>query len=103
MKITDFSHDELKSAYKVLDALQNEITHNKTLPLNDLIMRFDIISEMKNKIDVRTVQEKISTEQILLNSQSEESTASKNRSQKQNNLFALLGQYEQLPIKAVSK
>ncbi|OFM84543.1 hypothetical protein [Weeksella sp. HMSC059D05] len=58
MKITDFSHDELKSAYKVLDVLQNEVSYNKSLSLSEMLMRFEIISEMKRKVDIRTTQEK---------------------------------------------
>lgn len=58
MKITDFSHDELKSVYKVLDVLQNEVSYNKSLSLSEMLMRFEIISEMKRKVDIRTTQEK---------------------------------------------
>ncbi|MGV0927205.1 hypothetical protein ACTS9K_08580 [Empedobacter sp. ULE_I145] len=59
MKLDSFTNEQLNVAWQVLDALQNTQNLNIEEPTEKVFMRFELIEDLKNKIDVRPVEEKI--------------------------------------------
>ncbi|WP_322970299.1 hypothetical protein [Faecalibacter sp. LW9] len=90
-----FTPEEKKASWKILDAFQNEIPTNQTLVLKDVLKRFDLIQELKDRIDVRTTEEKVPAESVLFNSQSEAENEMQNRQSYENNFYSLLGKRQQ--------
>jgi len=91
MSLKNFSKQEKQIAWKVLDYLQNEIPTNQTLVLQDVLRRFDLIQELKDKLDVRTIEEKVPAESLLFNSSNQTKDELSNLQPNQNGFYSLLG------------
>lgn len=102
MSIKTLSQSDMRTAWKVLDVLQDEIPMNKTLDLKKVLDRFEIIQELKDQIDVRTTEEKIPAESLLFDSQAEIKNPMQSMQQFKNNLCALLNK-GQSRTKAVAR
>ena len=81
--------EEKKVAWKVLDALQNVIPSNQSLSIKKVFERFDLIQELKDQIDVRETEEKLSTKSILPYTQGKKEVEREDMQQFQNRLCRL--------------
>lgn len=90
-----FNNSQLLTAWKVLDALQNEIQTNQSLILKDVLNRFEIIQELKDKIDVRNETEKLSTKSLLLNLENKKANERKDLQSFKNSLSAIFRSNQQ--------
>lgn len=89
MSLEKLTQTEKQIAWKVLDALQNEIKSNKTLSIKDVFRRFDFIQELKDQVDVRKTKEKLSSKSILPYLEGKKETECENLQQFQNRLCRL--------------
>ena len=81
--------EEKKVAWKVLDALQNVIPSNQSLPIKKVFERFDLIQELKDQIDVRETEEKLSTKSILPYAQGKKEVKCEDMQQFKNRLCSI--------------
>lgn len=98
----EITHEEKQTAWKVLDALQNEIPTNQILSTKKVFERFDLIQELKDLIDVRATKEKLSAKSILPYMEGEEKAERESMQQFKNRLCGLFNineQYLANPIK----
>ena len=81
--------EEKKVAWKVLDALQNVIPSNQSLSIKKVFERFDLIQELKDQIDVRETEEKLSTKSILPYAQGKKEVEREDMQQFKNRLCSI--------------
>lgn len=94
--------EEKKVAWKVLDTLQNVIPSNQSLSIKKVFERFDLIQELKDQIDVRETEEKLSAKSILPYTQGKKEVEREDMQQFQNRLctiFSFDNKYLAGPIK----
>lgn len=91
MSLKNITIQEKRIAWKVLDAMQDELTTNDELSLQTILNGFNYIQELKNQVDVRTIKQKIPTESVLPYTQGQEEIKMSSLQPFKNSLRALLG------------
>ncbi len=103
MSIENFTTSEKKAAWNILDAFQNEMPTNMSLSLKKILERFDLIQELKDRIDVRETEEKLSTESLLPHLEGKEKTECESMQQFQNRLCRIFSFQEQQMVNPIKR